>query len=63
MFAKWGCAIEPTAGGCDVTEYARDLRPDEWLEASAEISGITDRESRNRETMSATLDRLAAALE
>jgi len=33
------------------------------LEFSQQLSGIDDREARNQETMSETLERLAAALE
>jgi hypothetical protein len=33
------------------------------LEFSQQVSGIADRASRNRQTMSLTLERLAAALE
>ncbi len=33
------------------------------MEFSKQVSGIEDREGRNRETMSLTLERLAAALE
>lgn len=63
VFAKWGYAIEPTEGGCRVTEYSANLIPEELREASAGISGVTDRGVHNRETMTTTLDRLAAALE
>lgn len=63
VFSKWGYTIEPADGGCVVTEYAQDLRPDEWLEASAQISGVADRASHNRAGIEATLERLAAGLE
>lgn len=63
VFSKWGYTIEPAEGGCIVTELAQDLRPDEWLEASVRISGVTDRRSHNRAGIEATLERLAAALE
>jgi hypothetical protein len=46
-----------------VTEWAEDLRPESTLEYAKSISGIEDRPGRNRETMSGTLERLAAALE
>ena len=48
---------------CVVTEMAQDLRPEEWLEASAQISGVTDRKAHNRAGIEATLQRLADALE
>jgi len=63
IFAKWGYAIEPTDHGCRVTEYSTNLIPEEMREASAGISGVSDRGVHNRATMTATLDRLAAALE
>jgi len=63
VFSKWGYAIEPTDGGCIVTEYAQDLRPESALERSAQISGVADRLSHNRAGMEATLERLASALE
>lgn len=62
-FSTWGYRIEPTVEGCRVTEWSEDLRPDSALEFSKKMSGVDDRAARNRQTMSATLDRLAAALE
>ncbi len=62
-YSTWGYRIEPTDAGCRVTEWSEDLRPESVLEMSAQISGIEDRTGRNRETMSGTLERLAAALE
>lgn len=62
-YSTWGYRIEPIEGGCRVTEWSEDLRPDFAIEASIQISGIEDREARNRQTMSTTLERLAAALE
>ena len=41
----------------------RSLRPDSVLEFSKQMSGIDDRDARNRSTMSATLERVAAAVE
>jgi uncharacterized protein YndB with AHSA1/START domain len=63
VFAKWGYAIEPTASGCRVTEYAQDLRPEASMARSESISGVADRLTHNRAGMEATLERLAAALE
>lgn len=63
VFSKWGYAIEPTETGCRVTEYSTNLIPEEMREASAGISGVADRGTHNRATMTSTLDRLAAALE
>jgi uncharacterized protein YndB with AHSA1/START domain len=62
-YATWGYRIEPTETGSRVTEWAEDLRPESTLEYAKSISGIEDRPGRNRETMSGTLERLAAALE
>lgn len=62
-YATWGYQIEPTETGCRVTEWAEDLRPESVIEVSQQISGVEDRPARNRETISGTLERLAAALE
>jgi uncharacterized protein YndB with AHSA1/START domain len=62
-FSTWGYRIEPTGTGCRVTEWSDDLRPESALEFSKKMSGIDDRAERNRQTISGTLDRLAAALE
>ena len=62
-FSTWGYRIEPTDTGCRVTEWSEDLRPESVLEFSKQMSGIDDRAERNRQTMSQTLERLAAALE
>jgi uncharacterized protein YndB with AHSA1/START domain len=62
-YSTWGYRIEPIRGGCRVTEWNDDLRPESALEFSKRVSGVDDRRSRNRQTMSDTLDRLAAALE
>jgi uncharacterized protein YndB with AHSA1/START domain len=62
-YSTWGYRIEPTEIGCNVTEWSEDLRPESVLEFSQQVSGVVDRTGRNRETMSLTLDRLAAALE
>jgi hypothetical protein len=62
-YSTWGYLIEPTETGCRLTEWSEDLRPESALELSKQISGVDDRTGRNRRTMSATLERLAAALE
>jgi uncharacterized protein YndB with AHSA1/START domain len=62
-YSTWGYRIEPTADGCRVTEWSDNLLPESAIETSKQISGIDDRAARNRETMSGTLERLAAALE
>jgi uncharacterized protein YndB with AHSA1/START domain len=63
VFAKWGYAIEATAGGSRVTEYSSNLIPEELREASTGISGVTDRSVHNKSGMETTLARLAVALE
>jgi uncharacterized protein YndB with AHSA1/START domain len=62
-YATWGYRIEPSGAGCRVTEWSEDLRPESVAEFSKQLSGVDDRDARNRQTMSGTLDRLAAALE
>lgn len=62
-FSTWGYRIEPTGSGCRVTEWTEDLRPASAMEFSRQLSGVDDRAARNRATMGATLERLAAALE
>lgn len=62
-FSTWGYRIEPTATGSRVTEWSQDLRPESALEFSQQMSGVEDREARNRQTISGTLERLAAELE
>jgi uncharacterized protein YndB with AHSA1/START domain len=62
-YSTWGYRIEPTTTGCRVTEWNEDLRPESVLELSKQISGVDDRNARNRQTMSSTLERLAAKLE
>ena len=62
-YSTWGYRIEPTPTGCRVTEWNEDLRPESALEFSRHVSGIDDRTERNRQTMSHTLERLAAVLE
>lgn len=63
-FSTWGYRIESTpTGGSLVTEWSENLLPPSAVEMSQQISGVTDRAERNRQTMRGTLDRLAAALE
>ncbi len=62
-FSTWGYRIEGIEGGSRVTEWTEDLRPESAMEYSRQTSGIDDRGARNRDTMTTTLDRLAAALE
>jgi uncharacterized protein YndB with AHSA1/START domain len=62
-FSTWGYRIEPRGAGSRVTEWSEDLRPESAMEMSRQISGVDDRTERNRQTMSTTLERLAASLE
>ncbi len=62
-FAHWKYVIEPTDDGCRVTEVWDDGRPDNIVEATAKISGVTNRGDHNRAGMEETLARLAAAVE
>jgi uncharacterized protein YndB with AHSA1/START domain len=62
-FSTWGYRFERTDSGCRVTEWSDDLRPESVLEFSQQMSGIDDRAERNRQTMSLTLERLAASFE
>jgi uncharacterized protein YndB with AHSA1/START domain len=62
-YSTWGYRIEAIASGSRVTEWNEDLRPESAIEFSRQVSGVDDRTERNRQTMSATLERLAAALE
>jgi hypothetical protein len=62
-YSNWGYRIEPTKSGCRVTEWSEDLRPESALEFSKQVSGVDDRKSRNLQTVTRTLERLAAAVE
>ena len=62
-YSTWAYRIEPTDAGSRVTESSEDLRPESAMEFSRQLTGIDDRAARNRQTMTTTLDRLAAAVE
>lgn len=62
-FAKWAYRIEPTAGGCVVTETWDEGRPPEVIEFTKTISGVADRGEHNERGMTETLARLAKAVE
>lgn len=61
--ALWSYRFESDSGVCRVTESTEDRRG--WLIRSAGklATGVSDRASRNRETMTLTLERLRAAAE
>lgn len=63
MVAEWAYELEPTVDGCVVSELWQDRRGGlvTWL--SPAITGTKDRARRNEETMTATLERLAACAE
>ncbi len=62
-FSHWRYEIEPTDDGCRVTESWEDGRPEQIMEATSKISGVSDRATHNRAGMEETLARLAAAVE
>jgi len=59
----WVYDIEPTDGGCRVTESWVDHRTWFLKKVGWAASGVADRATHNRATMDATLDRLAEAAE
>jgi uncharacterized protein YndB with AHSA1/START domain len=61
--ATWDYRVEPTPGGCRVTETWTDQRGGLIKTVGRIISGVADRAEHNRANMEATLDRLAAAAE
>ncbi|MEO0495404.1 MAG: SRPBCC family protein [Actinomycetota bacterium] len=63
VFSTWRYEFEPIDGGTRVTEHTRDLRPEKVKAMGPQMSGVADRDIRNRETMEATLAALAAATE
>ncbi|MEM9467365.1 MAG: SRPBCC family protein [Actinomycetota bacterium] len=63
VFSKWRYEFEPIDGGTRVSEHTLDLRPEKVKEMGPGISGVEDRDARNRETMEATLAALATFAE
>jgi uncharacterized protein YndB with AHSA1/START domain len=61
--AGWTYQFAPTDSGCLVTELWEDHRGALMTWLSPVITGTKDRAKRNQETMTVTLQRLAAALE
>ncbi len=61
--ARWTYRFEPTDGGCKVTETWTDARSRFVMFAGKIVSGVADHASHNRESMVATLDRLAELAE
>jgi uncharacterized protein YndB with AHSA1/START domain len=62
-YSTWGYRIEPTDGGCRVTEWTENLLPETVQEYGMKIAGVEDRSGKNQEMMGTTLARLAAQLE
>lgn len=61
--SRWQYDIEPTAGGCRVTESTWDRRPG-WFKKPAQLAtGVRDRSGANAEHIEATLRRLKARAE
>lgn len=58
--ADWAYEFEPTEEGCVVTELWQDRRGALVTRLSPFITGTKDRARRNEQTMTVTLDRLAA---
>ena len=56
--AHWRYDIEPTDGGCTVTEATWDRRPRWILKPAARTTGISDRAGANAEHIKLTLQRL-----
>jgi uncharacterized protein YndB with AHSA1/START domain len=61
--AEWRYTIEPTDGGCRVTETWIDRRGRIATTLGKPVSGVADRAAHNRSGMEETLDRLKAAAE
>ncbi len=61
--ARWAYRFEAANDGCRLTESWTDRRPKLIEIISKPVMGVSDRGAHNRETMQATLDRLAAAAE
>lgn len=62
-YARWGYRFEQDGESTRVTEYMVDRRDPVSKRAGKLISGVGDRASHNRRTMTVTLDRLKAASE
>ena len=61
--AEWRYALEPTGGGCRVTETWVDQRGPIVRAFGKPVSGVGDRVAHNRRGMEETLRRLKAAAE
>ncbi|NKB42590.1 MAG: SRPBCC family protein [Ilumatobacter sp.] len=61
--SEWSYDLEPTDGGCHVTESWSDRRPGWFKPLTALVSGVSERETHNRAGMEQTLEALKAAAE
>jgi len=61
--AEWRYDLEPAGGGCVVTESVVDRRGGVMHAVAQIATGVTDRATHNRRTMTATLAELKAAAE
>lgn len=61
--SEWSYVIDPTEGGCRVTEGWTDRRGGVMRTLSKLATGVQDRPSHNRQGMEETLRRVAAAAE
>jgi uncharacterized protein YndB with AHSA1/START domain len=61
--SQWRYDVEPTAGGCRVTESWRDLRPGWFVPIARVATGVADRPTHTEAGMALTLERLGAAAE
>ena len=61
--SEWSYDLEPTDGGCRVTESWADRRPGWFKPLTALVSGVGERETHNRAGMEQTLEALKAAAE
>jgi hypothetical protein len=61
--SEWSYDIEPTDGGCRVSESWTDRRPGWFKPLTSVVTGVGDRESHNRAGMEKTLERLGDAAE
>jgi uncharacterized protein YndB with AHSA1/START domain len=61
--ARWGYLFEPTATGCRAEEYWEDQRGLVIKVLGRFVTGVADRATHNRGTMTATLEKLATTAE
>ncbi len=62
-YANWRYDFETTDAGTVVTESVTDKRGRVFKKVGAKISGVSDRATHNKRTMTETLEALAAAAE